>query len=379
MVIAKRRTYSSNENRKQVTCMTALVRLPRVISGLVAAAGLTMLGLMVASPSPHVWASTLPTIGIVNAPIGVYWRSQPNWNSAVQRPGYGVYNGDIVQLNCHQAGATMPGTANQLWYKATVVRGRGKGSGWVSDHFLATPWNVPNQPVPGVPSCSSSSGGSQPVNPSPTEMGAAYFSPYPLGQYMPSGGELVIQRSAWTTDTACSNSKMVDVPTYDPNAGRTVTTLAGWSLGRVGPLYYLQGFQSRWQTINYVLMIDPGSYDQLRNGCDWTINANSILYNWLHANPHAHLVILAGASTKDPQHPSYVNGHTYYHRGIQEVYFARIRQDAGVRSRVLVCNYQDNVTRPTNALHEQMFWEFNKYIDQAPLGSCPDGGYPWHP
>jgi hypothetical protein len=47
----------------------------------------------------------------------------------------------------------------------------------------------------------------------------------------------------------------------------------------------------------------------------------------------------------------------------------------------MVCNYQTNERRTTDELHNQMFWNFNRYIDQPrlPLGSCPQGGGYWHP
>ena len=93
---------------------------------------------------------------VVNADVGVYWRATPNWNDAIRNPGYGVYTGDTVQLNCWVRGGTVPPYYNNpLWYQATVVSGRGKGSGLVNDHFLETGTNVPNIIVPGVPPCGS--------------------------------------------------------------------------------------------------------------------------------------------------------------------------------------------------------------------------------
>ena len=88
--------------------------------------------------------------------FGVYWRRTPNWNDPIDNPGYGVYTGDRVQLNCWVRGGTVPPYYNNpLWYQATVMAGRGKGSGLVNDHFLDTGINVPNIIVPGVPPCGS--------------------------------------------------------------------------------------------------------------------------------------------------------------------------------------------------------------------------------
>jgi hypothetical protein len=93
-------------------------------------------------------------ISVVNADIGVYWRSGPNWDTAIQISGDGIYTNDIVALECYGWGGTVPPyNDNQLWYYAQVVSGQGQGQGWVSDHFLSTGNNLPNIPVAGVPTC----------------------------------------------------------------------------------------------------------------------------------------------------------------------------------------------------------------------------------
>ena len=100
-------------------------------------------------------------IRVVNADGGVYWRGNPpNWNAPIVRTGYGVYTNDRVTLTCWTTGSTVPPLNNNtLWYQATVISGRGIGSGFVNDHFLDTGINQPNVVVPGVPRC----GGSAPV------------------------------------------------------------------------------------------------------------------------------------------------------------------------------------------------------------------------
>jgi hypothetical protein len=37
-----------------------------------------------------------PRYGVMNAPEGVYWRSEPNWAAAERIAGFGVYDGTIV-------------------------------------------------------------------------------------------------------------------------------------------------------------------------------------------------------------------------------------------------------------------------------------------
>ena len=91
---------------------------------------------------------------VVNADGGVYWRSDPNWNTPITLTQQGVYTGDTVKLACYTRGSTVPPYYNNpLWYWAEIVSGYGQGSGWVNDHFLDTGTNQPNIPVDGVSPC----------------------------------------------------------------------------------------------------------------------------------------------------------------------------------------------------------------------------------
>src|SRR5262249_55239516 len=104
-------------------------------------------------------------IPVVNADGGIYWRAATDWNTGIQRTGYGVYTGDRVQLTCWKRGGVVPPLNNNpLWYQATVISGQGKGSGYVNDHFLDTGINVPSVSLPGAPRAG---GGAPPPPPPP--------------------------------------------------------------------------------------------------------------------------------------------------------------------------------------------------------------------
>jgi hypothetical protein len=114
------------------------------------------------------------------------------------------------------------------------------------------------------------------------------------------------------------------------SAGASITTLAGWSLGRLGPALFLKkATVAERRAVSYVFLIDPGDYDALT--CDRRFEAGKIFANWLKDNPNAHLVVISG--TKESQRNR--------SRGIQESYFNPIRDlhSKDVRSRVLTCNY----------------------------------------
>lgn len=93
-----------------------------------------------------------PRYEVMNAPEGVYWRSEPNWAAAERVSGFGVYNGTIIEVHCYQSGTAVEGSADTMWEQATDVGGRGYGSGWVNEHFINDGQPI-NQPSPGVGPC----------------------------------------------------------------------------------------------------------------------------------------------------------------------------------------------------------------------------------
>jgi hypothetical protein len=117
-----------------------------------------------------------PRYEVMNAPEGVYWRSEPNWAAAERVSGFGVYNGTIIEVHCYQSGTAVEGSADTMWEQATDVGGRGYGSGWVNEHFINDGQPI-NQPSPGVGPC----------NPPPPHEEA----PPPPAEESPSSGGLV--------------------------------------------------------------------------------------------------------------------------------------------------------------------------------------------
>jgi hypothetical protein len=97
----------------------------------------------------------------MNAPEGVYWRSEPNWAAAERISGFGVYNGTIIEVHCYQSGTNVEGSNDTMWEQATDVGGPGYGSGWLNEHFINDGQPI-NQPSPGVPPC-----GAPPSPPTP--------------------------------------------------------------------------------------------------------------------------------------------------------------------------------------------------------------------
>lgn len=122
-------------------------------------------------------AAADPTYGVMNAEGGIYWRSGPDWNTAVAVSGFGFYPNTIVEIHCYQAGAgNVPGSADYMWEQASDVGGSGYGSGWINEHFINDGQPI-NQPSPGVPPCQS--GGPTPPStpPPPSQPGGGLVFP----------------------------------------------------------------------------------------------------------------------------------------------------------------------------------------------------------
>jgi hypothetical protein len=152
-----------------------------------------------------------------------------------------------------------------------------------------------------------------------------------------------------------------------------VTALAGWSLGRLGPVFYLKkASNAERMKLTYIILIDPGTHSTLT--CDRDQGAGGLLAAWLRDNPRANLVVIS--SSAESQRDS--------SRGIQESYFNAIRnlRSSSVNGRVLTCNYSlDHY----HAFFAAQYWIAHR-ID--PAKRCPtlrdsEGTYrpaaSWHP
>jgi len=140
--------------------------------------GLLLLALLMAMPTKAV---ADPQYSVMNAPEGVYWRSEPNWDAAERISGFGVYNGTTIEVHCYQSGTAVEGSADTMWEQATDVGGPGYGSGWLNEHFINDGQPI-NQPSPGLPPCgtqappSSSPPPSSSVNTFFNRQGAVYWA-----------------------------------------------------------------------------------------------------------------------------------------------------------------------------------------------------------
>lgn len=139
--------------------------LARTIAATLALLALGALALVSTAPAD-------PRYEVMNAPEGVYWRSEPNWAAAERITGFGVYNGTIVEVHCYQSGTAVEGSADTMWEQATDVGGSGYGSGWLNEHFINDGQPI-DTPSPEVPACNTPPP-TAPSSPSSSPQGLVY-------------------------------------------------------------------------------------------------------------------------------------------------------------------------------------------------------------
>jgi hypothetical protein len=362
---------------------------------------------------------------VFNAEGGIYYRNSPHWSDTSATPGVGVYNGDQVQLICGAFGDPV-GPFNDTAWSYVNNLSRSVGSGWVDEHFIndGAPDNafVAGEPMcgpetPGVSGGGSSGGGSGSggggssgggesggggaSNPPPG--GSLYYSPFPtktrgwieykggpfdafnIHTYAPSPADINLGSEQWHNGADCNAYRAIPggLPpgvsggfTGSAPDGKLITTLAGWSSGRIGPIMFLDvGYPWRSQ-IHYILLFDPGSKSDYYDGvCDKQYpSMSNIVANWLIENPQNKLVVLAGDVTADYKHP--VNG--YGHAGIQNKLFPAIRDtyvggNRNIRKQVVVCNYP-------GMNHGDVWIKFRQYMNMPPItpATCPKIGHYQH-
>ena len=177
-----------------------------------------------------------------------------------------------------------------------------------------------------------------------------------------------LSEGSWTGHGRCDTSSAIP----DTN-GRPITTLAGHSLGRLGPVYYLKrASKARRDRVRYVFLSDPGSFATLVDSCDTDrrIDADGVLASWLASNPTRNrLIIMGGADSFD------LGGGALFN-GLRSIYFRKF-VSAGVGGQVLVCNAEKGGVPYS---HGDVIKTFANLIDDADAPStCPLGLYGWRP
>ncbi len=105
---------------------------------------------------------------------------------------------------------------------------------------------------------------------------------------------------SFTASTTCGTHKADDFPAGSANV------LVGWSIGRLGPIYFLAQSRNRWDEIDTIWLLDPGTEEKMtgspENGnCDGALDRlpSEYLAEWLNEDPTRRLMILSGDLTEE--------------------------------------------------------------------------------
>ena len=253
---------------------------------------------------------------------------------------------------------------NRLW-----LQGNYNGTpGAVTDYYISTKWNTTQDLVnQGIEECGtqpaagSAPGRSEPYAP-PEEInlvkgGSVFYAPgnggvvegyggfssvadYTMGNELEgkTNSQQELEEKDWSASD-CASYRADNFPKIIGN--ELVTTLGGWSIGRLGPAYFLQETakpeaseesKQKRANVDHIVLFDPGSKANYANECDQQANQSAEMGKWLREDTNNHLVIFAGEATTDINHPN--DG--YYHQGIQEMLFApAIRGQSDIADQVV--------------------------------------------
>jgi hypothetical protein len=147
----------------------------------------------------------------------------------------------------------------------------------------------------------------------------------------------------WTGPHECETVNAL--PSRSSIGSEPITELAGFSLGRLGPIYFIDRWPSWIGQVSYILLFDPGPQSEM-SPCDPRpdIAPAAALARWLSLHSSNRLVIMAGPETLSD---NYAGLDHYYLHGLSPV---------GQRQ-VLICA----AGRP----------------DHTHFLAGPDGGYGW--
>jgi hypothetical protein len=162
--------------------------------------------------------------------------------------------------------------------------------------------------------------------------------------------DLNIPYAMWTS-ADCSWSEAVDIPSG-------VSTLAGWSLGRLGPIYFLAGATAAQKAaVHRIILFDPGDSSDF-SGCDTHYDINALLGQWLASNSENRLTVFTGLRSEMK------SGNRSTFAGLWKQYFAGIWNQP-FAWQAQVCDY-DAMGHAEILTH---FWTFV----QNPTDACPSG------
>jgi hypothetical protein len=255
--------------------------------------------------------------------------------------------------------------------RATATQGCYSGDG--PDHWVVANGSTESNhvtwttPAPPRQETESATLPEQIVDPPQDGAGAAiYYSPNDEPNSFPglTVGSLNMPVRSWSVGRCNPEGAVVTVP-------EGITTLAGWSLGRLGPIYYLKAASpAAVAKVRTIVLFDPGSTSDFarvgtfrrlypwKKPCDSQHPVSTLLAAWLNSDGRNRLFIVTGLDSEEK-----VDGRSTY-AGIRRYYLSGIHQQPFAH-RAIICDYD-------RLAHDQVLKEFAGMVLQPPT-SCPAG------
>ncbi len=364
----------------------------RVALSILALIGILGIREVATARTAHADSPLIYTVEPIVAAGGVFARFGPHTSATTSTNGYGVYPDDTVELLCGVTDGDPAGPyKNTTWHFITDLSNPGEGNFWVSDHYLDTP-NQPSQLTPLESQCVNESSNPlyDPEDVQPNSPSAVFFEPM-LG--MPdvninglTDNSLVLKvpYSQWGAGSCSDANVVAQIPS-------TANTLAGWSNGRLGVIYFLAAAtQEQIGKIHTIILFDPGAtsdfakitnpiklvYERLRYGgtgqtCDSQYDPNTLLANWLASNSINKLIVLTGKDSEMKTDPNNSKSPSLYN-GLWQYYFAGIwHRNQTLGQRAQVCDYND-------LDHAAVIEDYGYIVASPPVG-CPAATDSQHP
>jgi hypothetical protein len=294
--------------------------------------------------------------------------------------------GDTVQLICGTTGDPVGRRGNDRWHLVKDLTRPEAGTTYTADHWLDTP-NKANEPTPGERECGpgDSADGQDGATTSTPPTGnnaqpwqkSVFFSgtEVPWGSSVEPVADEDYGTNQWSGNS-CDYSKTLQLV---PDSAET---LAGWSRGRIGVVYFLANAPERAANIHRIVLFDPGAQSDIvpRNplhepGCDANYDVNALLADWLQSNPANQLTVITGIKTEMKSNSNIASLPSTY-AGLKKYYLANIHGQP-FANQAQVCDY--------NGLsHEDALKGFSWVVKNPPSEPCapPPAGFPltaWNP
>ena len=160
-----------------------------------------------------------------------------------------------------------------------------------------------------------------------------------------SAKEAVSDRDYALSDWASGGSCRGDhIPAKVPGS---VDTLAGWSRGRIGVVYFLaNATEEQKSKIHRIVLFDPGTTNDIAgtfgplhrdHGCDFEYDVNKLLADWLQSDGQNRLTVVTGLRTEMKEDSNNPSSHSTF-AGMWKYYFAGI-WNKPFADRATVCDY----------------------------------------